>query len=404
MLGRGIEGCGNTKFAIELQKYIKQTDECVTIAARDKKWGREKTHNHDIIQYHLYQDMQRVKKVLSECDIIIVLSVPPVNAEFETTEAFTEILESLQDKRIAYINCDHKAQSIRRNFYCDIMYSDFFKLCDVVLTHSKGNDLFTVAKEELCVDTSNFKVPEDFAVLNALDFDSYKKYWVPAEEKIFKSVHFIGRSAIWKGVKEMRDLQYNYLMHRNYIMVAEGIENCLNGISWLYTQIKPERIPDERNVICNSISETRAYDNDELLLGRGRPMYVFGSYIHDRAMYRLGRSRFGIELLMLPDKYLPNNMEYAMMELVATGTVPIFRKRWGEIFKVNGKPVIEQDCGAIFVDEKNVAASIDEIELLATDDKLYDERRNKCYEFFKNACDKNVSFAGVMRLINGNNN
>lgn len=401
-LGRGVEGCGNTKYAIELQNGIKETDECITIAARDKNWGRSKAHNHNIIQYHLYNDKERIISTFKQCDTIIILSVPPINAEFETTESFMEILERLQDKHVVYINVDHRAPSIKRNFYYDIMYNDFFKLCNRVITHNKGNDLHVVALE-MGLDPSTIITPE-FPTLNLLDFADGEKYIRPYDDKEPKSIHFLGRRADWKGIYEVKRLQYEYLGKHGFTTVMEGIERDIGSLKFLYKEVKPDKIAHDDVIICNEGNKSKLYFKGKLPTVPGNPAYIIGPYNHDEAMERLGASMFGIELLMLPDKYLPHNMEYAMSEYVITGTVPIYRKRWGELFCVNNKPVISQDCGAIFVDENDMAASIDEILEVACNKELYMQRQNRVYDFFRSICDKKVILPQVLELINGNNN
>ena len=52
LLGRGIEGCGVTRFATELQSYLLSQDyQCKSFAATDKKWGRKNSQNTSIIEF-----------------------------------------------------------------------------------------------------------------------------------------------------------------------------------------------------------------------------------------------------------------------------------------------------------------------------------------------------------------
>ena len=51
ILGRGIEGCGVTRYALEEQKwYINNGIQCDIYAGTDKKWGRKDAQEHNIIE------------------------------------------------------------------------------------------------------------------------------------------------------------------------------------------------------------------------------------------------------------------------------------------------------------------------------------------------------------------
>ena len=66
LLGRGIEGCGVTKMAIEQAKwYNKNGHEAIIIANRDKTWPRKKTHDFAGIEvYHeKFKEVLPIKKV-----------------------------------------------------------------------------------------------------------------------------------------------------------------------------------------------------------------------------------------------------------------------------------------------------------------------------------------------------
>jgi hypothetical protein len=52
ILGRGIEGCGVTRYALEEQDWYKKNKiECNIYASCDKKWGRKDAQENDIIEF-----------------------------------------------------------------------------------------------------------------------------------------------------------------------------------------------------------------------------------------------------------------------------------------------------------------------------------------------------------------
>ena len=96
LMGRGIEGTGNTKYAVELQEHIESIGStCNVYANKDKKWGREKSHNNHI-QLISYIDNERF--IIDEClksDLIVVLSVPAKNFEKKSKDSFMNILKEV---------------------------------------------------------------------------------------------------------------------------------------------------------------------------------------------------------------------------------------------------------------------------------------------------------------------
>ncbi|MCQ2737041.1 MAG: hypothetical protein MJ224_00295 [archaeon] len=50
-------------------------------------------------------------------------------------------------------------------------------------------------------------------------------------------------------------------------------------------------------------------------------------YNNKEALERLSQCQFGIELLLLKDEILGDVFEYAMLEMIAVGVIPIFRKK-----------------------------------------------------------------------------
>ena len=137
LLGRGIEGTGNTRITIELEEYLKECGyNAYTIASADKSWGREKAQENDFIMHKFSKDGV-YSKYTETPDVCLIMSVPAkrkVSAkikadpellkEFEEEqvsiyEGFTKTLEELKNQgtKIIYLQVDHKIHSINRNYY-----------------------------------------------------------------------------------------------------------------------------------------------------------------------------------------------------------------------------------------------------------------------------------------------
>ena len=90
-----------------------------------------------------------------------------------------------------------------------------------------------------------------------------------------------------------------------------------------------------------------------------------------------------------------------MMEIVAVGTVPIFRKRWGEFFKIDGVPLVDygKETGTIFLDEENPTEAIDLINKLSDNKELYNEYRNNAFNFYSKYLTTAVIFNKLINIM-----
>jgi hypothetical protein len=407
LMGRGIEGTGNTKYAVELQAYLeKNKHDVTTIANCDKKWGREKSHENTIKQYSFENQTDEVLNTCKQSDCVIVLSTPAKNYPEFSKMAFYDIIKDIYESgvKVVYIQVDHKIQSINRNFYAEWEYTDVFDYFTKVFTHSRNGD-FVRFCDSHGIDTRNFIYGDDgcFVGINGLDWDKYKKYWKPFYEKDPDTIKFIGRSANWKGPWLLRDIHNSHFRKEGFITSIEGIEGSIQTVKELYKETKPERIPRDDVILKLKTDDKKLLDANEIVMEKDKPVYIFPPYDNDKALERMSKSYFGIELLLLEDKVLKNIMEYAMMEIIAVGTIPVFRKRWGEMFKVDGKPLIEHRCGTIFMDENNPQEAIDTMQSVIAAEEMaesYSLMRREAFDFYSKYFNSDRNFGELVKLIN----
>lgn len=381
LLGRGIEGTGNTKYSVELAKYLtKRGDYVVSIATSDKKWGRTKSHNHGIAEYKISKQYDKFVEAIDDANTLLVMSVPADNYDTLVKDNFMNLIKEAkaQGITIVYIQVDHRIHSINRNFYADSAYFEFFDLLDSVVTHTKEGDFYKfLTKREL--RTNNIKVVE--GGINGYDFTNAKSQWVAFEDKEYKTIRFLGRSVPWKGPWHVRDIHNNVLRQHGYKTILEGIEMSIQTVSQLYQNSTGVKIP--RTDVNIQIDKEYNYSIIDRIADS--PAIITGPYVNAEGMARLRASMFGIELLHLPDAFLSSIMEYAMIEYVACGTVPIFRTEWAKRFKLGGKTIYEwgqEATGTIFMDDEDQTKAIELMNKLANNKELYDKYRNNAFDFY----------------------
>lgn len=444
LMGRGVEGTGNTRITIELEEYLRSQGYNVwTIAASDKDWGRIKSQENDII-LHSFAKEPYVSNIIP--DIVLITSVPAKeklssNAMknnkdnvFNLYENFTKTLEDLKMKgtKVVYLQVDHKIHSINRNYYVYEDYAKrFFPLIDRIISHDLNNDFFTkfiVNKiNPLNIEGIHYDIREQLSI--SCDFD--KEYsLITKREKIPGLCYFIGRSARWKGWREFRDFHYNYLMHNDFISIIEGIETSINAKQDLYDEIdgklthsKDSNIvlliycKDDKNIyqdLQELQNSSHRYEIAEKLVNnikenptlyKNKPIFVCGPYNRREALNRLSQAKFGMFFTFIGEDY-SGPLENTFLEIVASGTIPVIRKELYDCAKFNGLRFSNfnpDDIGILIYDQNNPLDCLNKMKLLDKDDIMYNTYLNNITSFCKDNFDRNVILKRLTNLLDLNN-
>ena len=400
ILGRGVEGAGNTRNAIDYEKWLNANGhEAKVIAYCDRGWGRSNAHEgcKSFKKFYLSKGIDDILKEIDWADRILMLSVPIKKCEDAIKDNFMKTVQYAKDKGIfqAYFQLDHNLQSIYRNFYSEEKYYGFFPLMDIVFTHSLQNDFCNRFVKEHGIQLNKLIVRNDkISNVFGIDFDEMRqKYWQPCSAKEKKSVRFIGRAAIWKGPWVLKDIHTKFLRADGYITYMEGIESALHSINFIFKSLHPRVLDDNNISLLKYRKDAIAVDNGTYPFERNKPVYLLPPYNNHLCMQRLAKTEYGCELLFLKDYFLENTIENAMLEMVAVGSIPIFRKHWAEKFRVGGKTMAEwgeKETGTIFMDENDPEPSVKKMDAIAANPAIYDKMRENAYAFYKKYFDINV--------------
>lgn len=389
LLGRGVEGCGVTRCAIEFQKAMPGTQ---IIATLDKKWGRKKGMEFDYSEFLAAspEETQNVLNNLNTMDLVVIYSVPSKDHPIECQDSFLKLVKDIKVRKVM-IHVDHSVKSLHNN-------ANLKELCssvDLVMTHSSSGVL---AK---WFDKERIQTPFDTMELG-FDYDYIRaRYWKPIEETEGKTVRWIGRSARWKGPHIMVDFHDAELRSRGYRTILEGLEASINYVLVLYKDMHEKQIPRDvvnKFRIRKELGETKEFTHGEEVYGG--PAYCYPPYINTECMERLSTSGFGSDLYHLKSEQYGNNIENCHAECVAVGTVPIFHRHFGQniIHKVTGDACINsKDSGTIWLDESNYEACRDIMTCLSADKVLRDEWREMAFEFWKSHSDSDDVVKDIVR-------
>lgn len=411
VMGRGIEGAGNTRNAIELENYINNNcagDECYAIANKDVTVGRGWDQVNDIEKISFATELSRVKACIDKADKVIVTSVPPKKIDDATKDNFMEALQYAHDngKHITYFQFDHRIHSICRNMYFEPKYYKMFDCFDLVVTHSYDNDFSTKFLQKNGIKLKKF-VARSKEINNffSIDFDAVKnEFWKPFSSKEHRSLRFLGRSAAWKGPWEVRDLHWKWLKDAGWITYIQGIEMAINTLEHVFKEITPKKVVrDDINLVVFNKADNAAFKNGTLEFKRGTGAYVLPPYLRTDGLDAMSRSMFGIELIGMVDYIAKDMIENTMFEIVASGAVPVFSKHWAELFTIDGKPLASypfEETGTVLLDMADPQPAVDLMNKLSDDEVAYDKCRNAAYAFYKKFFDNNVILAQLLKLVN----
>jgi hypothetical protein len=373
VLGRGIEGCGVSRYAIQMRKWYKENGHEVKIFSGDKKWGRPlDDEDKDHIRTIPTNELEKLQKELNkEYDVVFYQSLPGIKFAEEYCEAFFKhiIKDVTKPLKIAFQN-DHKAQSLARNYK---LYETMREM-DAVFVHSLTS-IFGNKMRELVPETKLLKMG------NGFDFDELKHYIKPFDQ-MDKRLTFFSRFATFKDPYRMFKL-LPYMQEAGIVSEMLGIERSIGALPIFYEDIKNKvkhsKIIEIPNLNNEKFEETEKDGLDKI--------YIIGPYVREQGVERLSKSMFGTDFYNLHKDTYGDNLEYAMSEIIGAGSIPLFDDHWAYHCRhVNGKRFSEMDDFAIYVNKENPESfrnAQQEMMRLMNDPIAFEDRRQSCIRIAK---------------------
>jgi hypothetical protein len=366
VLAKGVEGCGLTRHTIEFYNWlIKEGHEATIYAAIQKKWPRHKSTDIVATEFKL-KDIPKIAAELEEHDVVYYTSYPHKSVGDEFNEAFIEQCIYGLKNPVKVGNClDHNTANLAKNY----KYWDVMKVMDTMFNYSARSNFANKLREE-APDTPLIEMN-----LNPYDYDAWNHVVVPAEKQQ-RRVTYFGRFAGFKDPFRMFDIM-NLLKDEDFVTEARGVERSMGAL--------PMFLEEDRKTPRSDVFEVNEKKNPLTYPQHTDKLYIYGPYNLAEGMSELGNSMFGAEFFNLPERLYGSMIEYAMSEVIAAGTIPLFDKHWGEhvIHRTEGVPFIELENFAIFVDRDDVEASIPQMLELAADHKKRDEFRKNSLRLAK---------------------
>lgn len=390
-MGRGIEGCGVTKFTVEQTKWLtKNGYDYVVYASKDKSWTRKNAHDVSNVTLLKFAKKEETQKMINGCnnsDVVIINSLPSTGHSEECINEFKRALNEIT-KPIVLVQHDHNARSIRRNACID----ESIQKSDIIFGHSSTSDFAKIVHQSTN-ELQLFSMFDNVAkkVINfqpGMDFDDIKsKYWLDIKETNAYEHKWIGRTASWKGHDQFFKFHDEYLKPNGHISTLEGIER---SPGWLGFKE------------MFNFNDHTGQDINSSELKKNELAYVFGPFINDQMLKRMAKVGYGYQLSLLDERFIERSIEYTHCELAAVGVVPVFRKAYGErcTHRLYGDKLVNcKNSGTVWLDDNNMEESYKLIEKLSNDQVMRDEYRNMAFEFYKSHQDSKHTFTEMMDKI-----
>lgn len=391
IMGRGIEGCGVTKFTIEQCKYYERNGYDYTVfASKDKSWTRKNAHKTDNIHQLKFakdEEVDAMIKDINNADVAIINSLPALSLKAEAIENFKRMLNEIKVP-VALIQHDHAMQSIRRNGALD----EAIEKANIIFVHSTTNDFAKYAGEKVGSQVTLFGEEEGTPIVAfqpGMFFDEVKEmYWKDNAPEDSMHHKWIGRTTSWKGYKEMFAFHNDYLKQNDMLTTFEGIERSPAYLGFRELSEFEGLLGEDPNT----------YD---LSSAYGEDVHVFGPYVQEEMLERMSKVAFGYQLSRMKPHFIQRSVEYTHCEVVCTGTIPVFNKKYGDActHRHYGKKFTEcENSGTVWFDEHNFDETLNQM-LELDDPKKRDQMRNDAFEFYKLHQDASYTFNDIMENI-----
>lgn len=401
MMGRGLEGCGVSKYSVEMAKYLKNNGHQYTIvASKDKSWSRKDAHVFDNLVHLKFADDNNIETVVNICnesDIVVLNSLPsrPMGAskghDPKVGINFRKIINQINPP-VVLIQHDHNKLSIIRNDGLE----EVVNRSNVIFSHAPNNDFaLEVSKMQGTTGLANFfddntveKQIHNFQP--GMNFDDVRSiYWKPIEETNPLVHRWIGRTTFWKGFELMFNFARNQLTPAGCLTILEGIEKS------------PAFLDFKNKFEFNNLLDKNP-DTTDLTDYYGKLPVVFTLFKNAPLLERMSTTGFGYQLSNMDPKYIKHSIEYTHCEIVATGAIPVFRKEYGDSCEhyEYGVPLSSHPrSGTIWLSTNNMEECMNTVRKLCNDPIMRDDWREMAYDFYKLHQDSEFAFKRLFDTI-----
>lgn len=339
--GQGIEGCGVTKNGYEMQVWAKKAGVKLDIfELNERKYARTKSHKIEVSSFSI-DKVDIIREKLETYDIVIFNSYPTAKYEHHTVLSF-------------YYNLIEKLKNpIKVGFMHELIKSNINKIPMLIPIMNQMDLIYNFSEETWFSNTISTLLPSKKIGQRVnkftmwVNFDEMLKFRRPLSEKKKKTLCYVSRWTTMKDPRRVIDIGYKMLkIDPEWETVLHGIEASMGA---------------KIDIIDHPHS--RYHYTNGRIVGDG-PIDVWHEYKYEFGMDFLSKNLFGASFYRMPK--LPegygNRMEYAQIEIIAAGSIPVFDTHWGTHNSIiSGEKYIDIPYSAIYSEKNEIDATVEKL-------------------------------------------
>ncbi|MFA5398654.1 MAG: hypothetical protein WC346_21750 [Methanogenium sp.] len=377
ILGRGVEGAGVSTFAKELNDYY--IDSTVFIY-NEKKWqaGNLKIFRNSCI-ITLLNISQVSKDINTNYDVVLYLSLPPKkNISEEALQAFKKyMIDNVIRPKSFYSQNDHHLQSLNRNSFLD----DICTKVDGIFSFSKTSTLFTRY-------APNVYDHKYLHLCNGYNFSKNEKFIKDIKHRK-TYITYLGRYAKFKNPQNLLALSSDVRIKNTFIVQLLGCAKTIECYHQLLCNNGASRIANG-----SAYFKLHYVKGDEEMHFPSIP-YIYGAYKDKELILDyISTGLFGCSFYNFKNGIDGDNVEYAQLEMISVGLVPLFSEDFAKSKIISRIPIIDyKDCGVYLADDlSNISECCDKLLELNYNRTLAQKYQKNAYDLYRSKYDSKYSF------------
>lgn len=371
--GQGLDGCGVTRGAAELELWSKKSGTIVHTYSYTRKYTRSDAHIIDNLFLFGTPKKNKPIKSLKETaqhindnyDIVIFNNYPNAKSEPEYYKSFYfDLFMNIQKPQKAlYIHEIRGAQYNRLAYLVPMIVNS-----DIVFHFNTTSDLSKLINE-IGLQKIGDRLHKYTLWMNFDDLNQWRNKYI--NNKI-PGVASVTRWSSSKNVRRTIDIMDEIQkMRPNWHCEIHGIERSMGA--------KIDVIDYEKTIYDNGNGKL---DNKEKgtvrvcgPVNRNVGIDIVSSHMFSTAFWSMPKD---------PQNY-GDRMEYSQIEIIGAGTIPIFDKHWGEHNHTkDGTRYIDIPYSAIYTDGSNPKATAKQLLEIADDKELFQKYLDTSYNLVLN--------------------
>jgi glycosyltransferase involved in cell wall biosynthesis len=381
IFGQSIEGCGVTRTGAEMKYWADKNNVDLTVYSYDERmYNRREAHAMEFVPF-VAEDIPDMVKVFNDYDAVIFNSYPSNKFPKESISAFYEDLV----KQIT---------TVKVGFMHELNKTNIDKVPYLVGMMNEMDLIYNFGEETWFANTISTMLPskklgervKKFTMW--FNFDMLEKYRneVKLEDKE-KKLLYLGRWTTLKDPKRVLDLG-PILLEKDKDFKSEliGIERSIGAKFDIFDH--PSTI-DYTGKIPKHVSEDSCVP-------------VYGPYVREEGMEQMAASLFGCSFYRLPKapEDYGDRMEYTQIEIIATGSIPVFDIHWAKNNKRrNGVSYFDTPYSGVYSDDTDLQATADKLVEISNDIELQKKYRDVSYQIAREEFDADIVLPEMLSYI-----